>query len=149
MRFSTMRFRATLSAFVVLAACSLTRPDQDNFEIDASRGSIESFVSNASKNLNASASKSRLDIPDSDPGIMYELGGRGISVIVQSQADDRCNPNASRHTTHNQKRYYVDLVYYTSEPSQRAQAKEQLLRAAKMAGVAIQVFKECNYRPNT
>jgi len=139
----------TLPAFVVLAACSLTRPDQDNFEIDASKANIEGFVSVASKNLDASVSKSPLNIPDSDPAVMYELSGRGISIIIQSQADDRCNPNASRHATYNQKRYYLDLVYYTSEQSQRALAKEQLLRAAKMAGVAIQVFKECNYRPST
>ena len=139
-----MRQTIVLSAFILLSACSVTRPDQDNFEIDARKGNIETFVSNLSRNLDLSVSKSPLDIPDSDPAIMYELGGGGISIIVQSQADDRCIAKASPHTTYDQERYYVDLVYYTSAPSDRAHAKQQVLSAAKAAGVPIQVFKECN-----
>jgi hypothetical protein len=138
-----MRALAALTLSALLVGCSVTRPDQDNFEIDASKGSIESFVSAVSQNLDASVSRSRLDIPDSDPGIMYEISGHGVSVIIQSQGDDRCIPQGVRHTTYDQRRYYVDLVYRTSSASKRAQAKQQLVAAAKTTALPIQVFKEC------
>jgi hypothetical protein len=130
---------------IALVGCSVTvtRPDQDNFEIDASNRDIEGFIRALSTKLETSADRTAVNFHDADPGELFRLDSKGITIIIESLPDDRCNPNAPMHTTYNRRRYAADLVYRTSSQPIRAHAKQTLIDSAREARVAIQPFKEC------
>ena len=128
---------------LLLAGCSITRPDQDNFEIDASKGNIETFVAALSKTLQTSPERTIVSVHEADPGEMFTFKSRDAVVVVQSQPDERCNPNAPMHITYKQRRYDVDLVYRTSSEAKRLQAKQRLIGAAKVAEIPIQMSQGC------
>jgi hypothetical protein len=138
-----MRSSKSLALSALLFGCSVTRPDQGNFEIDASKGSIEAFVSVLSTRFDASAEHTALDIPDSDPSEMFTLEGRDATIVVIAEPDDRCNPNAPRHATYHRKLYRADLVSRTRSQPTRMQAQQKLIGSAKQVGLPIQPFKEC------
>jgi hypothetical protein len=126
-----------------VVGCTLTRPDQDNFEIDGSKGSIEQFVRTLSSNLDASLYKQDIKFPDADPSVQFELDAQNITVVISATPDDRCNPNAPWHATFKEGRYRADLVYRTSSKPIRVDARQKLIKSARQTGLPIQTFKEC------
>jgi len=138
-------FLLLLMSAISLSGCQMERPDQDNFEIDASRGGIEPFVAALSKNLSARAVKTKLQAPDADPGWMFTVTGDGFTIIIQSMGDHRCIPQPHPHTTYRESKYYIDLVYRTDSMPEHDSIKNKLLRSAEETNQPIKKFAECKY----
>ena len=138
-----LKFLVILSAIKCLAGCSLTRPDQDNYLVDASGIGGAALARELSSSLGASLDTTKIALPDSDPAEDYSLDGRGFILGVSPVPDDRCNPNASYRSTYKEQRFRVDLVYTASSPAKREVAKRRLLATLKKLRVPVEKFSEC------
>ena len=126
-----------------LGGCQMTRPVQDNFELDAGNTGIEPFLKVASSSLGASAVRSDLQSFDADPSVMFTITGDGFTIIIQSMGDHRCLAEGNRHTTYRESKYYVDLVYRTSDKPQRDRIRQSLFDSASKVHQSLKKFAEC------
>ena len=131
-------------ATFALCGCEITttRPDQENFVLDTSRVPVERFLDALSNRLSARWTATDVRLPDQDPNKVYWLKGRDVIVSLGAMPHDRCNPNASFHTTFDPA-YRVDFVYRTSDPTERQAAKKKLFQAASDVGERLTKFEEC------
>ena len=121
---------------------TVTRADQENLVLDTTHVPVERFLDALSKRLSTSWWGADENSPDADPSRIYRLDGSGVTVILTAMPHDRCNPNASWHTTWD-KAYRLDFVYRTSSPTKRADARRKLFQAASDVGERLVPFVEC------
>ena len=121
----------------------VTRPPQDNFTVHSGNAGIQPFVTNLEHAFGAKADSEELNLPDSDPAEVFTIRSWNVTVIIDPVPDDRCNPNASMHSTYKQGEYRVDLVYRTSSSEKREAAKRLVLVSAADRGLTAVPFKEC------
>jgi hypothetical protein len=74
---------------------------------------------------------------------MFRLDEATATLIISPEADDRCNPNAPRHSTFNDGEYRIDLVYRSASERVRNSARHKLMQAAHDQGLTVTSFKEC------
>src|SRR5688572_24802999 len=88
-------------ATFALGGCEITttRPDQENFVLDTSRVPVERFLDALSNRFSARWTATDVTLPDQDPHKVYWLKGSDVMVSLAAMPHDRCNPNASFHTT--------------------------------------------------
>jgi hypothetical protein len=134
-----------LALLCLVGGCQpkLTRPLQDNFTIHAGSTGIRPFVAALERAFDQTADAEKLNVPDSDSAEMFAIHSANATVVINPVPDDRCNPNASMHSTYKQAEYRIDLVYETNTAKERETAKQLLLKAASDAGRAVATFKEC------
>jgi hypothetical protein len=118
------------------------RPDQGNFTVRASKPQVERLVQRLSKQFGA-ADAYDLNGGGNDPSRMFRLDGSTATVIVVPEADDRCNPNAPRHSTFHEGEYRIDLVYGSKSQADRRSATNALVQAVHDEGLMITEFREC------
>lgn len=135
---------AFLCVMPVLIGCEvkLTRPDQDNLVLDTSRVPLERFLAASSTRFGGSWEVTEITLPSQDPNKDYVLKTTDVMVGLSAMPHDRCNPNASLHTTFDPA-YRVDFVYRTADPAKREGAKKKLFRAASDVGTRLTKFEEC------
>ena len=126
-----------------LIGCSLSRPDQDNFLVDASGIGGTTLSRELSSKLQTRVSTTQLTLPDSEKAEMYWLDGNGFTLTIMPLPDDRCNPNANDYITYNEQQFGVDLVYTTSSRAIREKTKRQFLRVLRDARIPVKEFKDC------
>lgn len=132
-----------LSVVQSVAGCSLTRPDQENYLVDASGIGGAALARELSSRLGTNLKATQITLPDSDPAKVYRLDGRGFTLVFAPLPDDRCNPNASYHSTYKEQQFGIDLVYTTSSSATREAAKRKLLAALEKLRVPVEKFSEC------
>lgn len=130
---------------VLLSGCGSTvsRPEQSNFTIHASREQAERLVQTLSRQLDASADAHELDGLGNDPSRIFRLDGANATLVIAQVPDDRCNPNAPRHSTFNEGEYRIDLVYRSSSEAARNSARRTVIQSARDEGLTITDFKGC------
>jgi hypothetical protein len=126
-----------------LMACSVRRPEQENFLVDASRIGGASLAHELSLGLGATLTQAELSLPNSDKAQIFRLDGNGFMLILTPLPDDRCNPNASFQSTYNEKKYRADLVFESSSKDQRNTSRKKLLAIGHELKVPISKFEEC------
>jgi len=129
----------------MLGACNptFTRADQDNFTVHAGTRGIQPFVAALERRLATSADAEEINSPDSDVYRLIALHAPDVTVVVNPMPDDRCNPNAPRHSTYSDREYRIDVVYETTSPAKRQSARRIVIEAAKEVGQALTPFREC------
>lgn len=139
--------RTAILPFVVpalLSGCDLTRPDQDNYILDAKGGGgVRGFVKVLSADFSASPNEGFVSMSKAGPTSLFTLHAHDVLIAVDPLADDRCNPNAPTQATYDSQQYIVDLVYRTKSQSLRDAAKRKLIAAAAKAGTPLSKFTEC------
>ena len=130
---------------ILLGGCdfTLSRPDQDNFTIHASKQQAERFVEDLSRQFAASVDPQGLNGLGNDSSRMFWLNGPKAELTITPVPDDRCDPNASVRSTYNQGEYRIDLVYRSASEAARKLARRTLIQSAQEAGLKITEFKEC------
>jgi hypothetical protein len=110
--------------------------------IDTSKVPVERFLDSLSARLGGSWTAIEVPPLDQDPYKMYEIEARNVSVTLSPMPRDRCNPNASRHTTWDNS-FRIDFVYLTADRAKRAAARQKLIQAASDVGERLERFQEC------
>jgi hypothetical protein len=134
------------TAFICLAllgGCRLQRPDQDNFLVDASRVGGSALARSLSTSLHADLEAQEVNLPRADKSTLYRLEGSDFALIVNPLPDDRCNVNASNHSTFYQKQYRLDLVYRTTSREVRMTIRRNLMNSVARLNLPIEEFKGC------
>lgn len=141
-----LRRWSAILPFVVLAlsGCDLSRPDQDNYILDAKGGGgVRGFVKVLSADFSASPNEGFVSVSKTGSTSLFTLHAHDVLIAVDPLADDRCNPNAPTQATYDSQQYMVDLVYRTKSQSLRDAAKRKLIAAAAKAGTPLSKFTEC------
>ena len=138
-------YRLLVMLAVLLSGCGSTvsRPDQSNFTIHASREQVERLVQTLSRQLDASTDAHELGGPGNDPSRMFRLDGANATLVIAQVPDDRCNPNAPRHSTFHEGGYRIDLVYRSRSEAARNSARRTVIQSVQDEGLTITDFKEC------
>jgi len=132
-----------LAVLIVGCGSTVSRPDQDNFTIHASKQRVAQLIQNLSRRFDASADAHDLDGIGNDPSRMFRLDGADATLIIIPVGDDRCNTNAPRHLTFKQGEYRIDLVYRTASAAARNTARQLLAHSVQDADLTMAKFKEC------
>jgi len=129
----------------LMCACSqsVTRPDQDNFTLQAGRSGIQPFVAALEHGLATSAESQKINPPGTAEVLMFWLRGSRATVVVAPVPDDRCRSHATRIPTYNDHEYRIDLVYESKSQASREAAKRLVTDSAKAAGQTLNPFREC------
>lgn len=130
-------------ALLALTSCAPRKIAQDNYLIDASNLGGSNLAQSLATRLNTSLDSEDVTLPAADKYTLYRLDGEGFTLILNPLPDDRCNPNASIHSTFHEEEYQADLVYRTRSPSKRAAMRIALFNATNALGVPIEKFKNC------
>src|SRR4051812_26387171 len=109
-----MRALVPLTLVGIVAACQLKTPEQDHFTLRAGNQGIRAFVTALERRLGTTAGVTDLHRPESDATQMFELNAGGVAVKVVPVPDDRCDSNASMHSTYRQGEYRIDVIYLRS-----------------------------------
>lgn len=147
----SVRSLAAFALVAVLFGCRVTRPPQDNFTLHTDRVGAGPFVTSLSTKLGTTATSRLAEVPGGDSMQMFELQGNGIVVLISSMPNDRCNPNAPKHTTFRGDEFRVDMVYGTlsifgerhASAEQRQSARKMLMQTAEELDQKLVPFEEC------
>lgn len=134
---------AALLIFRLPMGCTVTRPEQDNFLVDASRTGGATLARELASSLRAILTTSELAFPDSDKVQMFSLRGDGFTLDLSPLPDDRCNPHASRHSTYYEQMFRADLVYNKTRQSDKDSIKKRFIAGVQILRVPIAPFSEC------
>lgn len=129
--------------FLFLLGCTMNRPEQDNYLVDAKGIGGEVLARELASRLKAEISTTTLTLPDSDRAEMFRLDGQGFSLILMPLPDDRCNTKASFHSTYNDQQLRIDLIYNSLSAEDRAELKRALQAVADKLHAHMQPFEEC------
>ena len=147
-----VKWVTTFALAAVLAGCSDTRPEQENFVLQTGSSGAQPFVTALARNLNSTVQHRTVHAPDSDGMKMFELKGKGVWVVLTSMPEDRCDINAPMHTTFQADEFRVDLVYARprfflwlerASSTERRAAKRMIFETAKGLGQKLAPFEEC------
>jgi hypothetical protein len=127
----------------LMCACSqsITRPDQDNFMLQAGRSGIQPFVAALEHGLATSADSRKINA--TEEVLMFWLRGSSATVVVAPVPDNRCNSNGPRIPTYNDHEYRIDLVYESKSQASREAAKRVVTESAREVGQTLTPFREC------
>lgn len=128
---------------LILLGCNVSRPDQDNFLVDAKGIGGEVLAREFASDLKASLTTTTLSLPDSDQTKVFRLDGQDFTVILMPLPDDRCNPEASFHSTYHDQQFRIDLIYGGSPAGLREELKRKLESVAARLHTNIEKFEEC------
>ena len=129
----------------VVGACSLavSRPDQDNYEIDTTGVGGQALAQRLADRMNVRVETTDLTFPDSDRAEMYELTGDGFTIDLVPLPDDRCNTKASRHSTYKDQRFRADLVFTDPSPAAKGRSRHWLLSHVRDMQLPIAALQDC------
>ena len=130
----------------LLGSCSfaISRPDQDNYEVDAASVGGSALAQGLADRLNLRVKTTELAFPRSDRAEMYELIGEGFTIDLVPLPDNRCDTKASLQSTYKDQRFRADLVFTDRSSAAKESTRHALLSHVQNMHLPITEFEECS-----
>jgi hypothetical protein len=132
-----------IGTLISLLSCKADRTIERSFLVDARPVGGAKLAQSLAAVLKTGFDEEKLNLANADTTTLYRLDAKEFTIIVDPLPDDRCDPNASYHSSFEQEQFRIDILSRSSSPQDFARVSNSVAQVVKKLHLPMENFREC------